>query len=192
MGNIPRCVCAATGPVHEMVLHRSKRFWMACGVGMLFFWRFIHIDMQIRELSNELQRVNSRIRVHSGGTPPPSLLVERSGAQDCEEDTRCTCDGTLVYGRKFVDGGTRATVAEAMEMGCFHRSVSGAISCTNEEMGGDPAFGTAKLCYCLAGMPSIEAAGLPFKALLHVANVVKGARLSEFCTSHAENYKNTG
>ena len=44
----------------------------------------------------------------------------------------------------------------------------------------------------LTGMPSIEAAGLPFKALIHVGNVVNGARLSEFCTSHAENYKNTG
>ena len=139
---------------------------------MLFVWRFIHIEMQIWRLSNQSERVNSWIaatrishsrvppqsRVHSGGTAP-SLLVGAFPpleAQGCEEDTRCTCDGTLVYGRKFVNGDMRATAAEAMEMGCLHKSVSGAIECSNGEMGGDPAFGIAKFCYCLAGMDVVR------------------------------------
>ena len=135
----------------QMVLHRSKWFCIAGGVGTLFIWRLIHTEMQISHSS-----VLPQSRVHSGGTTRrwPSLLED--SAQGCEQDTRCTCNGTLVYGRKFVNGDTRATAAEAMEMGYLHKGVSGENQCSNEEMGGNPAFGIAKFCYCLAGMDVVR------------------------------------
>ena len=70
------------------------------------------------------------------------------------------CDGTVVYGRRYVSGTTTATYEQMMQLTTADsttKSVSGSIQCSNDNpggmgsdqfQGGDPAADEYKQCFC--------------------------------------------
>jgi hypothetical protein len=68
-----------------------------------------------------------------------------------EHDT-CDCDGTVFYGRKYasdkpVNGGEQATFSQMKTTNYNTRTVSGSVTCSNEELG-DPMPGHYGACWC--------------------------------------------
>ena len=70
-----------------------------------------------------------------------------------EGDT-CTCTGKVIYGRKFVSGkpgsGTLTSATQLMSHVYKQNTASGSVPCSNDVMGGDPAGGYYKHCFCRA------------------------------------------
>ena len=65
------------------------------------------------------------------------------------EDEQCDCvGGDVVYGRKF-DGESEMTFESLIASGDFVLAVSsGSTTCSNDGVGGDPAPGETKQCFC--------------------------------------------
>ena len=69
---------------------------------------------------------------------------------ECSEE--CKCAGTVIYGRKFVFGkpgsGALTSAAKLMSHAYKHKFSPGSITCSNGAMGGNPAHGYHKYCFC--------------------------------------------
>jgi hypothetical protein len=107
-----------------------------------------------------------RANVQLSFLPPPSShllpscsLPPHHHTQVCAENEgeSCECTGTVVYGRKFVNGrpgapghGNTTTLAQLGSTNYFKKTSSGSINCENEVFG-DPLPNVYKYCYCVPG-----------------------------------------
>lgn len=70
---------------------------------------------------------------------------------------KCTCDGHVVYGKRFLLGsdGDQTTLDDMVKTRHVMEAVDGGFPCTSQFMGVDPLPGVAKMCVCLPVPSSI-------------------------------------
>lgn len=77
-----------------------------------------------------------------------------SAATKCaDEGGNCQCNGKVFYGKRYNRGrpgwGRENSLAEAVGGATKQKDVSGSVTCSGANMGGDPVYGYYKSCWCL-------------------------------------------
>ena len=85
-------------------------------------------------------------------TKTPTKKPSTDSPRFCANEKKdCSCSGNVFYGRRFDKpaGGNVLTFSEMIQKRHKKVPVTGSIKCSSDVMGGDPAFGFKKQCFCV-------------------------------------------